>query len=293
MSDGTAVDRIVSTDVVVACDPATAFDAFTGELDLWWQRGPINFYSPSHRVAAVVMEPHVGGRIIEVLTGGDGEVYERARITEWEPGARVAWADSDDDVKTDVRFEAVEGGTRVVVEARIPADGVDRGGTAWTRVVPGWFGAWCASRDHMPKQVVDLSRLALAISYERPAAAARFLADAFGFGPRDAVPEGDDPLPEGEHGHPWIEFRIGNGSLMLFPLDGARSNGPGVHVPWIYVDDVAAHLARAEAHGATIVERSDVPWSGPTYVAEDTEGNRWTFLQARPTQPSYGSGADA
>ena len=71
--DATAVDRIVTSEVVVACDPDTAFTAFTGELDLWWQRGPINFWSPAHRVRAIVMEPHVGGRIMEVLTGDDGD----------------------------------------------------------------------------------------------------------------------------------------------------------------------------------------------------------------------------
>ena len=87
-------------------------------LYLCWQRGPINFWSPAHRVASVVMEPGVGGRIIEVLSGGEGEVHERARLTTWEPGVRVGWKASNDDVSTEVRFESAEGGTRIVVVRR-------------------------------------------------------------------------------------------------------------------------------------------------------------------------------
>jgi hypothetical protein len=36
--------------VEVAADPATAFTAFTGELDLWWVRGPINAYDSGRLV---------------------------------------------------------------------------------------------------------------------------------------------------------------------------------------------------------------------------------------------------
>jgi hypothetical protein len=35
-----------------------------------------------------------------------------------------------------------------------------------------------------------------------------------GFSSPDPLPEGADPLPETGHGHPWIEFRLGN-SLRL------------------------------------------------------------------------------
>ena len=57
----------VSSEVEVAVDPATAFRAFTEEMDLWWVRGPINFWSDGGRVVEVRCEPGVGGRIIEVL----------------------------------------------------------------------------------------------------------------------------------------------------------------------------------------------------------------------------------
>jgi hypothetical protein len=70
MTDG----QTVSSEVEVAVDPATAFRAFTEEMDLWWVRGPINFFSDAGRVVEVRCEPGIGGRIGEVLddpaTGG-------------------------------------------------------------------------------------------------------------------------------------------------------------------------------------------------------------------------------
>lgn len=276
--------QTVSSDVDVAVDPATAFRAFTEEMDLWWVRGPINFWSDGGRVVEVRCEPGVGGRILEILDDpAAGTVFERARITLWEPGARLGWASSADDVQTEVSFVRIEGGTRVTVTHMIPADGRDSGGSAWSRVVPRWFGAWCARRDRAPHQPADIARLSLGVYYARPVAAARWLADVFGFEPAGDLPVGPDPLPESEHGHPWIEFRIGNALLNVFKLDGERAGGARTHVPWIYVDDLTAHFAHAKGRGATIVEEIH-PYPGSSvYVADDPEGNRWTFSQARPT----------
>ena len=153
--------QTVSSEVEVAVDPITAFNAFTDEMDLWWLRGPINFWSDGGRVVEVRCERGVGGRIIEVLDDRTGEmVLERARITLWEPGARLGWASSLDDVLTEVRFVQVAGGTRVTVEHVVPVGGKDTGGTAWSRVVPRWFGAWCAKRDRVPHEQIDIARLA-------------------------------------------------------------------------------------------------------------------------------------
>jgi len=276
--------QTVSSEVEVAVDPATAFTAFTEEMDLWWVRGPINFWSDGGRVVEVRCEPGVGGRIIEVLDNPDaGEVLERARITRWEPGARLGWASSLDDVETEVRFVPIAGGTRVTVEHVVPAGGRDTGGTAWSRVVPNWFGAWCAKRDRVPHEQIDIARLSLGIYYARPAAAARWLAEVFGFESMDDLPEGPDPLPEGQHGHPWIEFRVGNAVLHVFKLDGERTGQVRTHVPWVYVDDLEAHFAHAKGKGATIVEEIHSYPGSSVYVADDLEGNRWTFSQARPT----------
>ncbi len=276
--------QTVSSEVEVRVDAATAFKAFTEEMDLWWVRGPINFWSDGGRVVEVRCEPGVGGRIMEVLDDrAAGEVLERARITRWEPGALLAFASSLDDVQTEVTFVPIADGTRVTVEHVIPAGGADKGGTAWSRIVPNWFGAWCAKRDRVPHDQIDIARLSLGVYYARPAAAARWLADVFGFGPARDLPEGPDPLPEGDYGHPWIEFRIGNAILNVFKLDGERSGDVRTHVPWIYVDDLAGHFAHAKGKGATIVEELHAYPGSTVYVADDLEGNRWTFSQARPT----------
>jgi len=276
--------QTVSSEVEVPVDPATAFKAFTEEIDLWWVRGPINFWSDGGRVVEVRCEPGVGGRLMEVLDDPAAvEVFELARITLWEPGERLAWLSSLDDVETEVSFVPTEVGTRVRVEHRVPAGGQDKGGTAWSRVVPKWFGAWCAKRDRVPHHQIDIARLSLGIYYARPAAAARWLAEVFAFESVDELPDGPDPLPEDGYGHPWIEFRLGNAVLNVFKLDGERIGEVRTHVPWVYVDDLEAHFAHAKGNGATIVEEIH-PYPGSSvYVADDLEGNRWTFSRARPT----------
>lgn len=266
--------RCVSSEIEVGTDPATTFEAFTGELDLWWVRGPINFHN-SARAVAMRCEPGVGGRLLEVYDDHEGDLLELARITVWEPGARLAWESSIDDVETEVTFTASSHGTTVRVVASLPAGGSDRGGTAWVRVVPAWFGFWCARRDTAARQPDEIGRLGVAVYYERPVAAARWLADVFGLRLTGTLPEEDSAAE-------WLEFRIGDGSLMLFRLEGGRAGEP-THVPWIYVDDVSAHYARSCASGATIVDELDDRWGLPFYVADDLEGNRWTIAQARPT----------
>ena len=131
----------VTSSVEVATDPHTAFTVFTEELDCWWIQGPINFFDAA-RAYSVRIEPGVGGRIIEVYDGDTGEGLEVARITVWDPPARLGWQSSVDDVQIDVSFVPRSGGTLVQVQATIPEGGVDRGGTAWVRTTPKWFGRW-------------------------------------------------------------------------------------------------------------------------------------------------------
>ncbi len=282
--DGSVTAQVASVDVGV--DPGTAFLAFTAEVDLWWVRGPINHHRAG-QVVAMRCEPGVGGRLLEVYDEATGEGLELARITVWEPGERLAWRSSIDDVITEVTFEASGASTVVRVVAMLPAGGQDRGGTAWLRVVPKWFGPWCARRDRVPHEVWDLARLGLTISYARPAAAARWLARVFAFSSPDPLPEGPDPLPDTGHGHPWIEFRIGNCSLIIGRLDDQGAATPAArlvtHIPWVYVDDIESHYRQAREAGAAIVTDLASPWGLPLYAAEDCEGNRWTFAQARPT----------
>lgn len=273
-----------SSSVEVSADPLTAFTVFTDELDLWWVRGPINAYD-SGRVVEMRCEPGVGGRILEVYDSETGEGLELARITAWEPGRRLAWESSLDDVAIEVRFEPTATGTVVRLEATVAEGGRDRGGSSFVSVAPPWFGGWMARRDAAPHELRDLARLALTLYYARPAAAARWLADTFGFESPSPLPEGEDPLVDEEYGFPWIELHAGNASLVIGPLAGpAVDHAQLTHVPWVFVDDLEGHLARTRARGAEIVQ--EIERTGFTsYVVLDLEGRRWRFAQARPTQP--------
>jgi len=267
----------VSSEVTVGVDPQTAFSVFTDEIDLWWVRGPINFHDAA-RAIGMRCEPGVGGRLLELYSDDASDALELGRITTWQPGESLGWQSGVDDVSVAVRFQAVTEGTKVTVTATIPVGGADRGGTAWVRVVPGWLGAWCHRRDTAARTPAETGRLGLAIYYAKPTAAARWLANAFSLGLPDRLGEEDSPE------HTWIEFRIGNCSVMLFPRAADRGEATTVtHVPWVYVDDLDSHLARARRRGATIV--SDIHQYGyRSYEAADLEGNHWTFVQARPTQ---------
>ena len=190
--------RTRESTVEVSADPQTAFTAFTDELDLWWVRGPINAYD-SGRLVEMRCEPGVGGRILEVY---EGDALELARITAWQPGERLAWQSSLDDVSIDVRFEPTDAGTLVRLEATVAEGGKDRGGSSFVAVTPAWFGAWMRRRDTAPREPHELARLGLTLGFARPAAAARWLVDAFGFESPSALPEGDDPLTDEEYGYP-------------------------------------------------------------------------------------------
>ena len=263
----------VSSSVEVAADPDLAFAVFTDEIDLWWVRGPINFFDAA-RAVGMRCEPGVGGRLLEVYDDSTGDVLELARITAWEPGVRLAWSSSVDDVEVEIRFDPTAVGTRVRVDATIPPKSEDRGGTAWVRTVPSFLGAWFARRDHAPRVPQERGRLAVEVHYDRPAETARWLVAAFGL---NSVM----PLPDAETPYLWIEFLVGDASLILLSAEGVSEGAP-THVPWIHVDDLDAHLARSKAHGAVIVE--DIQQHGyRAYVAEDPEGHRWTIAQARPT----------
>lgn len=263
-------ERPTSARVRVAVDPRRAFAAFTEEIDSWWVRGPINFFD-SGRAVAMRIEPGAGGRILEVYDEAAGDALELGRITVWEPGARLAYRSSVDDTEVDVRFEAVENGTRVsVTQTLLP--GGEKALYYWPFVVR-WLVRWFEQEEPAPREI---ARLSIGIHYVDPVAAARWLARVFQFGSWSMIPEeGEEP--------DWIELHHGNVALILFPLEGDGAAAmPVTHTVWAYVDDVDAHFERVKAEGATIV--SGIEQHGfRAYTAEDLEGRRWTFAQSRPT----------
>jgi uncharacterized protein YndB with AHSA1/START domain len=143
----------VRVTTVVALDPAAAFHVFTAEVDAWWRRGPMYRFR-TDRSGTMRFEPHVGGRLLEVYDEAAGDAYEVGRVLVWEPAARlvftwrgVAFAPGQR-TEVEVRFEAVESGTRVMLEHRgwdsLPAGHPARhglAGPAFTRLIGQWWAS--------------------------------------------------------------------------------------------------------------------------------------------------------
>src|SRR5207248_1162423 len=94
------------------------------------------------------------GRWMEVYDEATGEGFECGRITVWEPGVRLVFLYRDagheiDDTEVEVRFEAVDGGTRVTLEHRgwekvlrdIAARKREIKRWGWANIL-GWFKEW-------------------------------------------------------------------------------------------------------------------------------------------------------
>lgn len=128
----------------------------------------------------------------------------------------------------------------------------------------------------------DTANIYPALYYADAPAALDWLARAFGFEQRLAVPG-----PDGTIRH--AEMTLGPGVIMLGTADPARGmlsprDLPGTHQSLcVYVDDPDAHYARAKAAGAEIVaELTDKDYGSRDYCARDPEGHHWTFGSYRP-----------
>jgi uncharacterized glyoxalase superfamily protein PhnB len=264
----------METSVDVEVDPMMAFTAFTDEFDLWWGDGHIDSWDAA-RVVGHRMDGGVGGRVVEVYV--DDEL-ELARIVVWEPGSRVVWESSVDDVVIDVRFEAIPSGTRISVEGSVADGGSAQAGLAFVRMIPQWLPR------HITRRVAGIPRPALnrvhvLLRYEKPVAAAHWLVDVLGI-----EQTGDLPDVDGAGAFPWVELRVGGTSLVLWKLDAGQLSSSANEV-WIYVDDLDAAFERVQAAGAAIIE--PIHQHGyRRFVCADPEGQRWSLLQARPTMGS-------
>lgn len=257
----------MSTEIDVAVGPERAFEAFTDEYDQWWGNGPIDAYE-SWRLVERRIEPGVGGRIVE--DNGD-QIRVLGTITEWDPGRRLAWT-TPSGVSYSVTFDATDTGTRVVVSAEVPHGADAVADLSMLRMAEQWFPRHL-QRVQDGRDRPDLGRLHLVLRSPRPAGTARWLVDAFGL-----EPTGDLPDHDGDAESTWIELRAGTGFVVLWCDPEAT---PGTDSPFVYVDDLDAHLERAREAGATIVE--PIAEHGfRAYTAADAEGRRWVFAQAGP-----------
>jgi len=116
----------MSSRVVVAlrikAPPERVFAAFTTEIAAWWRPNTLFAFTPRSPGVMAFEDGDGGRRLVERLASG--KVFEVGRVRVWEPGQRlvVGWRQAtfapDMDTEVEVRFEAVEDGTRVTVEHR-------------------------------------------------------------------------------------------------------------------------------------------------------------------------------
>lgn len=133
---------IVKT-VEVSASPDKAFNIFATRMGDWWHK--------EHSIARgttqkdVIVEPRAGGRWYEL--GADGSEHEWGHVIDYDPPRRLllAWQLNreftfDPDLKTEVevRFEPIEGGTRVHFEHRL----LERMGEGTVELLEGMDGGW-------------------------------------------------------------------------------------------------------------------------------------------------------
>jgi uncharacterized protein YndB with AHSA1/START domain len=124
--------------ITVRVLPERAFEVFT-ELGSWW---PLASKSVSQDDAeTVVVEPRVGGRVIEKTRGGEEHVWGEVLV--WEPPARFAFSwhpgrPAETAQEVDVRFAAAGETTRVDLEHRGWETLVGPGGEVPEHFDSGW-----------------------------------------------------------------------------------------------------------------------------------------------------------
>ena len=133
-------EPVVRRHVVVAGSPEQAFAMFTEQFDAIKPREHNLLGAP---IAETVLEPHVGGRIVD--RGEDGSECAWARILAFDPPHRLVFSwdigptwqietDHDNASEVEVRFVA-EGGDRTRVE--LEHRHLDRHGEGWQSVRDG------------------------------------------------------------------------------------------------------------------------------------------------------------
>jgi uncharacterized protein YndB with AHSA1/START domain len=133
----------VQRSVVVSGSPERAFEVFTGQFDAIKPREHNLLGSP---IVETVLEPHVGGRIVD--RAEDGSECAWARILAYDPPDRLVFTwdigptwqletDLDNASEVEVRFIA-EGGDRTRVE--LEHRRLDRHGAGWESLRDGVEG---------------------------------------------------------------------------------------------------------------------------------------------------------
>ncbi|HEX6420626.1 MAG TPA: VOC family protein [Acidimicrobiales bacterium] len=282
MSHVDAATGTVRATVEVALPPAEAFRVFTAEIGSWYvvDRHTVVDHE---RTVDVRLEPHVGGRLLEVHDAATGAGRELARITAWEPPRMLAFSDARR-TDTEVRFEPVAGGARTAVTIeqrgldRLPpgeAEHVRRHG--WP-LLAGWFAASVQAREPEEARMTRTAegratlRGVTPYLYCRDAGAALdWLARTFGFEEIVRYVDADGVVHESE-------MRIGGSTIQVCGRAPGPDEGAGLLLI-VHVDDVDAQHARVTAAGLDAPAPHQQPYGPRTFDVTDPWGYRWSFWQ--------------
>lgn len=122
----------------VGLAPSEAFDLFTARMGAWW---PLATHSVGlDRATDVVVEPVVGGNIVETIADGSTSIW--GTVETWDPpnSLKFTWhpgTSPEEATLVEVRFQATESGTTV----ELIHNGWDRrsdGAGARAQYDPGW-----------------------------------------------------------------------------------------------------------------------------------------------------------
>jgi uncharacterized glyoxalase superfamily protein PhnB len=118
--------------------------------------------------------------------------------------------------------------------------------------------------------------------YEDVDRAARFLEKAFGFKRIFESPDPNGVLVHAQLAHGAGKVMLGKVGPGLRPIKNARSLSALHGGIYVYVDDVDAHFAQAQAAGAEVLmEPADQFWGDRMYCAADPEGQFWMIARRR------------
>lgn len=122
------------------------------------------------------------------------------------------------------------------------------------------------------------------LRYSNAPAAIDFLCNAFGFTRHAVYADADDPaiihhaqlVRDGQM--IMLSSGVDSEYNRAAPMVSVAKAGGNTQAPYVVIDDVDAHAARARAAGADIFrEPADQDYGGRGYCARDPEGNVWSF----------------
>jgi uncharacterized glyoxalase superfamily protein PhnB len=123
-----------------------------------------------------------------------------------------------------------------------------------------------------PNRSIPSATVVPVLIYPDVRSAVAWLTAAFGFAERVQI--GEDHRSQ---------LRVGDGAVIVGDVRHERRPprpGEVTHSVLVRVDDVDAHRAHAEQHGARILmEPTSFEYGERQYEAEDLAGHRWTFSQ--------------